>query len=199
MSSGALLGYAAAVVIAVATPGPAMVALIGRGLARGRRAALHMAFGIAMGDVLLGAFALFGLAALMTHYSELMTVVKFAGAGYLAWLGVRMLRTLPTFEPARVRGQRDLLIGFAVALSNPKAILFHASLLPLVVDLRRPEGSAIATILSIIFLGNLVVMSGYGIAAGAGSKRFESTAGSKWLARLGGGVMIGSGAAIAIH
>ena len=196
MSAASLLTYAAVVVIAVATPGPAMMALIARGLARGSRAALRMALGIAVGDVVLGTLALIGLAALMGLYSWLFVVLKYLAALYLVWLGVRMWRAPPVVLAApQPAGGRDLAVGLLVALSNPKAILFHASLMPLLIDLKHIDWPTGLLVLSIIFIGNLSVMSGYALATGAGARRLRS----RWLDRVAGGVMIGTGSLIAAH
>ena len=198
MSAASLLAYAAAVVIAVATPGPAMMALIARGLARGSRAALRMALGIAVGDVMLGTLALLGLAALMALYSWLFVVLKYAAALYLVWLGARMWREPPALRSmSEPTGGRDMVAGLLVALSNPKAILFHASLMPLLIDLKHIDWPTGLLVLSIIFIGNLSVMSGYALATVAGARRLRSR--SKWLERVAGGLMIGTGSLIATH
>lgn len=198
MTAPSLLAYALALVVAVATPGPAMVALIARSLARGARPGLRMALGIALADVVLGALALLGLTALLMSYAGLIEVIRYAAAFYLLWLGVRMWRSPPVAPAAtaeqRGSGRGDLAAGLAVGLSNPKAMLFHASLMPLIIDLRLLDGPTSAIILAIIFAANFSVMSGYALAAGAGGRRIQA---NRWLGRVGGAVMIGTGAAIA--
>ena len=198
MSITSLLAYALALTLAAATPGPAMLAVVGRGLSSGARPALMMAGGVAVADVLLGAFALLGLAALMAAFSWLFAVVKYVGAAYLVWLGIRMWRA-----PLRLKAasnnhkRRDVLLGMAIALSNPKAILFHASLMPLLIDLRLLDGRSAIAILAIILAVNLIVMSAYALVAGRGSTWFRTPSRMRWLNRVGGGSMIGAGAIVA--
>lgn len=198
MTDGSLLAYALALMLAVATPGPAMLAVTGRGLARGSRPALLMAFGVALADVILGALALLGLAALMAGFSWVISIVKYAGAAFLVWLGIRMWRApLQPSSGASPGGRRDLLHGMAVALGNPKAILFHASLMPLLIDLRRLDLLSAATILAIVFFANLSVMSAYALLGGRNSGWFRTPARLRWLNWLGGGSMVGAGTIVA--
>jgi threonine/homoserine/homoserine lactone efflux protein len=198
MSLASFLAYALALALAVATPGPAMVALIARSLARGSRPGIRMALGIALADVMLGTLALLGLAALMMTYAWMLTVLKYAGAFYLVWLGLKMWRSPPARHPtqAPARGG-DVAAGLAVGLSNPKAMLFHAALMPLIIDLRRLDWPSGFAIVAIIFCANFSVMSAYALAAGAGGRRFQALERVKWMHRLAGGAMVGAGAAIA--
>jgi threonine/homoserine/homoserine lactone efflux protein len=101
MTAASLFAYAIALMLAVATPGPAMIALIGRSVARGSGAGLRMALGIALADVSLGSLALVGLAALLKTEAWMLDVLKYGAAAYLVWLGVRMWRSPPVATPAR--------------------------------------------------------------------------------------------------
>jgi threonine/homoserine/homoserine lactone efflux protein len=200
MTAASLVGYALALVLAVATPGPAMIALVARSLARGAGPGLRMAFGIALADVLLGTLALLGLAALLATYAWAVTMLKYAAAAYLLWLGVRMWRSSPIqSQAAAPAAGGDVAAGLAVGLSNPKAMLFHASLMPLIVDLRELDARSAAIILAIIFFANFGVMSAYAVLAGRGSGWFRTPARARWLNILGGGSMIGAGAIVAAH
>lgn len=200
MTAGSLLAYAIALVLAVATPGPAMIALIARSAARGAGSGLRMALGIALADVMLGALALLGLVALLNAHASLLVVLKYAAATYLVWLGARMWRSQPGEQPASA-GPRanDLVTGLTVGLSNPKAMLFHASLMPLIIDLRLLDWPSGLTIVAIIFTANLSVMSAYAITAGTGGQRFRSSSRLQSMNRIAGGAMIGAGAAIAVR
>jgi threonine/homoserine/homoserine lactone efflux protein len=200
MTATSLLAYALALALAVVTPGPAMLAVIGRGLSGGARPALLMAGGVAVADVLLGSLALLGLAALMAAFSWLFAVVKYAGAAYLVWLGIRMWRAPVQLDASSdTNGGRDFLAGMAIALSNPKAILFHASLMPLIIDLRLLDMESALAVLAIILTVNLTIMSAYALLSGRGSAWFRTSRRMQWLNRLGGGSMVGAGAIVAVR
>jgi threonine/homoserine/homoserine lactone efflux protein len=123
----------ASVVLAI-TPGPGVFYIVTRTLAQGRRAGLSSVAGVALGKLGNAIGAAIGLAALFAISSLAFTVVKYGGAAYLVYLGVKALRVpaseiavLP-FDAAPMRSIfRD---GFVVALLNPKTAIFFAAFLP---------------------------------------------------------------------
>jgi threonine/homoserine/homoserine lactone efflux protein len=133
MASPTFAAFLVASVILAIIPGPAVVYIITQTLSRGRTAGLASVAGIALGNLGNAFAACVGLAAVFAASSAAFTVVKFAGAAYLIFLGIKTLRLrpMPTAEravptsPARLF--RD---GFLVALFNPKTTLFFAALLP---------------------------------------------------------------------
>ena len=136
MSESALALFLLASLALAATPGPGpgVLYIVARTLAQGRRAGLASVGGVALGNFGNALGASLGLAALFALSSVAFTVVKFAGAGYLVYLGVLALRARPAasgrsnFEaPRHARIFRD---GFVVALLNPKTTLFFAAFLP---------------------------------------------------------------------
>lgn len=199
MNSVALFAYSAALLVAVVTPGPAMLAVISTGVASGARRATLFAGGIAAGDVLLAAIALTGLAVLALSFGWVFAIVKYAGAAYLVWLGIRMWRAPAARISAGPRGGglRPFAVGLAVALGNPKAILFHASLMPLILDVAALGRAEIAAVLAIVAAVNLAVMTACGSFAGGASRWLRPPARMRWVNRVGGGAMVGTGALIA--
>jgi threonine/homoserine/homoserine lactone efflux protein len=124
----------ASFVLAV-TPGPGVLYIVTRTLAQGRAAGLGSVAGVACGNFLNSVGAAVGLAALFAVSSLAFTLVKFAGAAYLVWLGVRMLRApAAPAEPGAalvpVSVSRLFREGLLVALLNPKTTLFFAAFLP---------------------------------------------------------------------
>lgn len=133
-----LLAFVGASLVLALTPGPAVVYIVARTLAQGRASGLSSVLGVALGNLANAVGAALGLAALFAVSSTAFTVVKWAGAAYLVYLGVKMWRTapasvsatLPQAQPLR-RIFRD---GFLVALLNPKTTLFFAAFLPQFMD-----------------------------------------------------------------
>ncbi len=200
MNAASLAAYAAALLLAVATPGPAMFTVVSTGVSRGIRPATAIALGIAVGDVVLGGMALIGLIALVATFGWVFAVIKYAGAAYLIWLGVKLWRStshLANDRPSVEGSLRGFGLGLAVAVGNPKAILFHASLMPLLLDLTRLTMPAAITVLGIIFAINLAVMTGYAALSSGASRWFRTPARLRWLNRVSGGAFVGTGVAIA--
>ena len=125
------------------TPGPAVIYVVTRTLAQGRRAGLASVVGVALGNLGNAIGASIGLAALFAISSLAFTIIKYAGAAYLVYLGIKAVRASDAevaqvqFGTARLRTIfRD---GFIVALLNPKTAIFFAAFLPQFMD---PAGSA---------------------------------------------------------
>jgi len=135
-----LLAFIGASLTLALTPGPAVVYIIARTVAQGRASGLASVLGVALGNLANAIGAAIGLAALFAVSSTAFTVVKWAGAAYLVYLGIRLWRTKPAATSAdapRVPAQpvrRVFRDGFVVAVLNPKTSLFFAAFLPQFMD-----------------------------------------------------------------
>ena len=152
-----LAAFLLASFVLAATPGPGVVYIVARTLAQGRAAGLASVAGVAMGNLCNALGASLGLAALFALSSVAFTVVKWAGAAYLVYLGLKSLRrsaeaALPGgFEAPHLK--RIFRDGFFVALLNPKTALFFAAFLPQFID-RAPwtavEGAALGAVFVLV-------------------------------------------------
>ena len=134
-----LLAFVGASLVLALTPGPAVVYIIARTVAQGRASGLASVLGVALGNLGNAIGAALGLAALFAVSSAAFTVVKWAGAAYLVWLGIRLWRTPSAANtdaprPAAQPLKRVFRDGFVVALLNPKTTLFFAAFLPQFLD-----------------------------------------------------------------
>jgi threonine/homoserine/homoserine lactone efflux protein len=186
----------ASLVLAV-TPGPGVLYIVTRTLVQGRRHGLVSVAGVALGNLGNAFAASVGLAAVFAVSSLAFAMVRYAGALYLVYLGVQMLRS-PVAEsraalPAAARLGRVFREGFIVALLNPKTTVFFAAFLP---QFLSPSASPM---LQSIALGALFVAiasatdSVYALAAGAAAPALRTHAAARIGRRLGGGVFIGLG------
>jgi threonine/homoserine/homoserine lactone efflux protein len=178
-SAAVLAAFAVASLVLAATPGPGVLYIVTRTLSQGRRAGLASVAGVALGNLGNALAASLGLAALLALSTLAFEVVRFAGAGYLLFLGIKALRTPPgpvdgggVHEAPMLR--RILRDGFFVALLNPKTALFFAAFLPQFID---PASSAIAQ--SALFGAAFVAIaactdSAYVLAAGAAAPALGS-------------------------
>jgi threonine/homoserine/homoserine lactone efflux protein len=197
VSPESYLAYVAALLIAVASPGPAMIAVMSAAAGRGTASGVASGIGVAIADILLVIAALAGLAALVATFEPALLIVKWVGGAYLIWIGIRMWRHAgDAAQAADASGRRSLTAGFAVGLSNPKAVLFHASLMPLVIDLAKLDVASAALIVATVAGVNLAVMSGLAALAGRGGALLRSPKGQRVLNRSAGGAMVGAGAVI---
>lgn len=143
MSLYGLLVFSAIYLLAVASPGPGVAAVIARSLAKGTRGAPAFIAGFLVGDLIWFTIAATGLAALAQTAQTLFVVVKYAGAAYLLYLAYK-LWTAPvstTEGAAEIDGAQkrwQLFLGsLTLTLANPKTIIFFLALLPTVVRLEE--------------------------------------------------------------
>ena len=151
-------------------PGPAVLYIVARAIDHGRRAGIVSVLGLAAGSVVMVAAAAFGAAALLAASPHAFDALRYLGAGYLVWLGIRTARSRDTAFPPDAPGaaplRRIFRDGVVVALTNPKSILFFFAFLPQFVN---PEGSVRVQImaLGLLFIGLAVVTDGaYALVAG---------------------------------
>jgi len=132
--SSTFAAFLVASIILAVIPGPGVIYVVTCTVSRGRQAGLASVAGIALGNLANASAASLGLAALLAASATVFAVLKFSGAAYLVFLGVKSLRAKPVIEarpgirPAP--SMRLLADGFFVALLNPKTALFFAALLP---------------------------------------------------------------------
>jgi threonine/homoserine/homoserine lactone efflux protein len=200
-----LLTFAVAAALLIALPGPSVLFVIGRTLALGRRAGLLSVVGNASGMLIQTSLVALGVGALVAESIVVLTVIKFAGATYLVFLGIQAIRhrdrVAAPVERATPRSTLRLLgEGFVVGVTNPKSIVFFVAILPQFVD---PTAGAIPGQLAelglVFVLLALVMDSTWVITAGAARLWFARS--PKRLSNLGvvGGVaMIGLGGTLAV-
>lgn len=167
-----LSAFLLASLILAVTPGPGVVYVVTRSLAQGRRCGLASVGGVALGNLSNALAACLGLAALFAASALAYTIVKYAGALYLLYLGVQTLRApvadMPSQTPLpAVHIGRVFRDGFVVALLNPKTALFYAAFLPQFVSARdNPILQSIALASVFVAIAAVTDML-YALAAGS--------------------------------
>jgi len=135
--------FVIAVIVFLMIPGPGNLALVTSTGKGGLRGGLAATLGVIVGDQVLMWLAVAGVAALLAARPAAFHAVQWLGAGYLAWLGLRMLVAKPGDRPVlTIRAGQYFRQAFAITLLNPKAIVFYMAFFPLFVDPARPAGIA---------------------------------------------------------
>ncbi len=133
--------FVAAILIFLAIPGPGNLALITSTSKGGIAGGLGATLGVIAGDQVLMWAAVAGVAALLATYPAAFTLVQWAGAAYLAWLGFRMLVAKPGDAPVlHIEPRHYFRQAGLITLLNPKAIVFYMAFFPLFVDPARHQG-----------------------------------------------------------
>lgn len=196
--------FFAASIILLLTPGPAVIYIVTRSVSQGRLAGLVSVLSVETGNLFHALAAALGLSALLLSSALAFTAVKYLGAGYLIYLGLRKLfgrenaSEAAAAEPQSLR--RIFSQGLVVAILNPKTALFFVAFLPQFVD---PAQGALAP--QLLALGCLFVLmalvsdSLYALLAGSIAQRLKGKRSFGGLARyLTGGVYIGLGITAAL-
>ena len=179
------------------TPGPGVFYIVARSLVQGRRSGLVSVAGVALGNLGNALAASVGLAAVFAVSALAFTVVKYAGAAYLIWLGVRMLRApssvTEAVAPRAAPLGRIFRDGFVVALLNPKTAVFFAAFLPQFVSANAAPMAQSVVLGALFVVIAAVTDSIYAFAAGTIAPKLRANGTQRIARRLGGSVFIGLG------
>lgn len=201
MSLQVYLAFVAACIALALLPGPMVTLVVANGLRHGTRAALTNIAGAQLGlGIVIGIVAV-GLTSLMATMGYWFDWVRFAGAAYLVWLGIKLIRApaegvTADSPPPPPRGG-FFLQGLLVLLSNPKVLVFFGAFIPQFVDMQKDHFS------QVMLLGfTFNVIAGitdalYALLAGR-ARHFFSARRTRLMSRISGAFMVGGGLWLAL-
>jgi homoserine/homoserine lactone efflux protein len=179
--------------VLVLVPGPIVTLVISTGATKGTRAALTTVAGTSSGNAVLVTAIAFGLSWVLEHALYLFELLRWAGAAYLVWLGIKAWRSAGQDSQARQGNGAQFWRGFLVAVSNPKGIAFFSAFLPQFVDPRLPVGPQLALMCAVSVLLGASSDTCWAILSGFGRAWFMKPARAKLLGRASGLTLIGGG------
>jgi threonine/homoserine/homoserine lactone efflux protein len=198
MSLETYLAFVVICAVAVVIPGPTNTLILANGIRHGVRPALLNVAGTLVGLLAMLTVVALGLTSLIEAAGHWFEWIKLAGAAYLVWIGWKMIRSSGGEAAGETPRRRSYFLqGMLVSLGNPKQLLFFGALLPQFVD---PAGAHVQQILilGVTALGFALVSDGtYALAAASIGRRL-SAARARWIARIGGGFLIGGGIWLAL-
>jgi len=193
------LAFVAASAVLLVIPGPTILLVVSYALGQGRRAALPMATGVALGDFTAMTLSMLGLGALLAASATLFAALKWIGAGYLVWLGIKLWRAGGTSLAPAARSAGSplamMLHAWLVTALNPKSLTFFVAFLPQFLD---PHADFATQML--VFESTFLVLAatnafGYALIAGRARQAIASPRLVATVNRLGGTLLIGAGIA----
>lgn len=200
-----LVTYLAILLGFVFIPGPAVLLTIARATSSGTKAGLATGLGIAVGDLLHTALAVLGISAIILASAFLFSLIKYLGAAYLVWLGIRAILEKAPAGAAQsappIGAGRAFRQAVIAEVLNPKSAMFFLAFLPQFV---RPENGPIAlqlTILGVLFvlMGLLSTMVFALGAGGIGTFLRRHPAVVRWQGKVVGGIYCGLGVRLALQ
>ncbi|WP_144577371.1 LysE family translocator [Agrobacterium sp. DE0009] len=197
-----LLAFAVAFFVFAASPGPDNMTIVARTITHGAASGIAYGAGTVAGILIFLTLAVLGLSILAAEMGTVMAVLRYGGAAYLIWMGYKLWTAepvVPDLQP--VRDRRGLLsifaTGTALNLGNPKMPLFYVALLPNVVGTSLTVNHLLA-LASVIIVVETVVIGGHVLLAVRARQMLREPRIVRRVNRTAGGVMIGSGVAIAV-
>ena len=204
MESTRLLAFAASYFLVALSPGLCMTLAMSLGISIGVRRSLWMMIGELTGIALVGASAVFGVAALLLKAPTAFAILKWAGAAYLLYMGWQTWRAAP-LRPEQLAGDGSprrrsslALQGFVTAASNPKAWAFFVALLPPFVDRSRALAPQLLVLLALMLAIEFVCMFIYAYGGRALSEQLHRRGKARWLNRIAGALMVVVGCWLAL-
>lgn len=202
MTFGTWAQFALTALVLGVTPGPAVLFVVGSALHHGAPASLRSSAGILSVNALYIALSAAGLGALLLASTAVFAALKWIGAAYLVWLGVRLLRPAKHGESTPERdlsgAGRLYLRAVALQLANPNTPVFFVALLPQFVDPAQPVATQFTILGATSIALELCVLGMYGFAAGSAAEHLRSPRWQRRLELASGAFLIGAGLQLAI-
>lgn len=201
MSFETWAAFAAASAILLVIPGPTILLVVSYALGQGWRAALPMSIGVALGDFTAMTLSMLGVGALLAASATVFTILKWAGAAYLIYLGVKLFRAGGTLKAAprtdSATAAKMAAHAWLVTALNPKSITFFVAFLPQFLDRHSDFWTQM-----LIFETTFLVLAftnafGYALVASRARDAFANERTIRLFNRAGGTLLIGAGIATA--
>lgn len=193
------IAFAAASAVLLIIPGPTILLVVSYALGQGWRAALPVSIGVALGDFTAMTLSMLGVGALLATSATLFTALKWIGAAYLIWLGVKLFRAggVSAAQPNRDIASAWRMIGHAwlVTALNPKSITFFVAFLPQFLDRQGNFWSQMLVFESTFLVLAFANALGYGLVASRARTVFASERAIRMFNRTGGAMLISAGVA----
>ena len=199
MSLEVWLAFVAASGVLLLIPGPTILLVVSYALGQGWRAALPVAVGVALGDFTAMTFSVLGIGALLATSATVFTVLKWLGAAYLVWLGVKLWRAGNALNarPRTDAASAARMFGHAwfVTALNPKSLVFFVAFMPQFVDPRAGFLAQVAVFEATFLVLAVANAFAYALVASRARAVVRSPRAIGVLNKVGGSLLIGAGVA----
>lgn len=200
MSFDHWLAFTLASAVLCVIPGPTVLLVISYALGHGKKSAVATIAGVALGDLTAMTASLLGLGALLATSAGLFAVIKWIGAAYLIFMGIKLWRapvigvsTDGAFEEQETKSLRILLHAYIVTALNPKGIIFFVAFLPQFLDLTRPLLPQMVIFEMTFLVVATINVSSYALLANLARRTIRKPSVQQIINRTGGSLLIAAG------
>lgn len=194
------IAFVIATMIMIALPGPSVLLTVAHSISFGWKRGIVTVAGATMGIAIQLTVAAIGLTSLLNVVAQAFEWVRWAGAIYLIYLGIKQWRNAndPMNLKASSVSKKNLFFqGLVITIPNPKSLIFIAAFLPQFINTANPIGLQFVIIVPTFLLITFTVTSIWALVAGKGSKFLRSNKALKVVSRTSGGLMVAAGLGLA--
>jgi len=195
------LAFVVATAIMIALPGPSVLLTVAHSISFGWRHALFTVAGATVGIAVQLTVAAIGLTSLLNVVAEAFEWLRWAGAVYLVYLGIKQWRSAGeplALDTASVSKKNLFVQGVVITIPNPKSLIFIAAFLPQFIDVTHPLGLQLALIVPTFLVITFTVTSVWALLAGKVRGFLQSRRALQSVSRTAGGLMITAGVGLAL-
>jgi homoserine/homoserine lactone efflux protein len=201
MEINIFLAFVAATMVMILSPGPSVLLTIAHSISYGWQRAISTVAGATVGVAVQLIIAAIGLVSLLNLVAGMFEWLRWAGAAYLIYLGIRQWRSAGTpleVDTLEESGTKRFVQGLAVTVPNPKSLIFIAVFLPQFIDTTRPVGVQFVIIVPTFLLITFGITSAWALVAAKASGFLQSRRAIRSALRGAGGLMVIAGVGLAL-
>ncbi len=201
MESQVFIAFVVATSIMIALPGPSVILTVAHSISFGWRPAIATVAGETMGIAVQLLVAAIGLASLLNAVAGAFELIRWAGAAYLVYLGIKQWRSANEpldFNASKVSKKNLFIQGLVITIPNPKSLVFIAAFLPQFIDDTHPIAPQFIVIVPTFLLITFTVTSVWAVTASSAKVFLKNQRSIKTVSRTSGGLMVLAGMGLAV-
>ena len=184
-------------------PGPTIILVISYSLLRGRQAVIALVLGVGLGDLTAMSLSFLGVGVLLQTVAIGFYLIKWLGAAYLIWLGIKMWCSASEFtdldKKTRSQAWREIFSSAYITTAlNPKSIVFFLAFIPQFIEPELPFTTQAVILGATFFVLAIISVLGYAALAIYAGQQLHLPLIQRWTHRIGGGLLIGAGGMTAV-
>ena len=184
-------------------PGPTIILVISYSLLRGRQAVIALVLGVGLGDLTAMSLSFLGVGVLLQTVATAFYLIKWLGAAYLIWLGIKMWSSASEFtyldKKNRSHACREIFSSAYITTAlNPKSIVFFLAFIPQFIEPELPFTTQAVILGATFFVLAIISVLGYAALAIYAGQQLHLPLIQRWTHRIGGGLLIGAGGMTAV-
>jgi threonine/homoserine/homoserine lactone efflux protein len=184
-------------------PGPTIILVISYSLLRGRQAVIALVLGVGLGDITAMSLSFLGVGVLLQTVATAFYFIKWLGAAYLIWLGIKMWCSVSELtdldKKNRSHSWREIFSSaFITTALNPKSIVFFLAFIPQFIEPESPFTTQVVILGATFFVLAIISVLGYAALAIYAGQQLHLPLIQRWTHRIGGGLLIGAGGMTAV-